>query len=240
MAIPPAAAAQGLTAAKAKGIPTITLGAPIDDPNNLYDVAYAPDDTKMATMVADQMVKDLNGTGEILEFKASAQKAIALRTAALQVALVGTTITSIVTHETDLTNPVQDTSNTVTNALRAHPDIAAVWGPQDFNFAAAYKSITAQNSKAGDYSIYLNPEDFPILRAHTVSMAIADSPLMDVSWYALDSLVNKFLLNKTEWITAHGRPPVALRPRHPRERAGDRRHLALRGLRALLRRALEG
>ena len=211
----PAAAAQGLTAAKAAGIPTITLGAPVDDPNKLYDVAYAPDDTKMATMVADQMVKDLNSTGEILEFKASAQKAIALRTAALQEALVGTTITSIVTHETDLTNPVQDTSNTVTNALRAHPEIAAVWGPQDFNFAAAYKSITAQNSKAGNYSIYLNPEDFPIMRAHTVSMAIADSPLMDVSWYALDSLVNKFLLNKTEWITpmdVHPLPYVLVTP----------------------------
>ena len=215
MAIPPAAAATGLAAAKAKGIPTITVGAPIDDPNKLYDVAYAPDDTKMATLVADQMVKDLNSKGQILEFKASAQKAIALRTEALKAALSGTTITSVVTHETDLTNPVQDTQNTTTNALRAHPDIAAVWGPQDFNFAAAYKAINAQNSKAGVYSIYLDPEDFPILRAHTVPMAIADSPLMDVSWYALDSLVNKFLLNKSDWITSvdvHPLPYVLVTP----------------------------
>jgi len=202
MAIPPAAAAQGLQAAKDKGIPTITVGAPQTDPDGLYDAVFAPDDTKMATMVAEQMIADLNGTGSLFEFKASGQEAIALRDAALRAAIEGTDITIAAEHETDLTNPIQDTTKAVSDGLRANPDITAVWAPQDFQFAPVVKTITGQNlGNQGVYTVYFNPEDFNLMREAALPMAIADAPLRYVSWYALDSLVNKLLLNKEDWVT---------------------------------------
>ena len=216
MAIPPSAAALGLQQAKTKGIPAIEIGAPVIDPNHLYGATYAPDDTKMASMVAAQMVKDLGGKGQLLELKASAQQAIVLRNQELSTAISGTGITIAASHETDLTNPVADTQSAVTNSLRAHSSINAVWAPQDFEFAPAVNTIVNQNLHgAGVYSIYLDPADFPLLRKHQVPMAIADSPLMDVSWYALDSLVNKLVLKKSDWAadpSIHPLPYVVITP----------------------------
>lgn len=202
MAIPPAAAAQGLQAAKEKGIPTIEVGAPVTDPEGLYDAQFAPDDIKMATMVAEQMIADYSGKGEIFEFKASGQEAIALRDQALRAAIEGTEMTIVAEHETDLTNPIQDTTKAVSDGLRANPEIDVVWAPQDFQFAPVVKTITGQDlGGQGVYTVYFNPEDFDLMREAAVPMAIADAPLRFVSWYALDSLVNKLLLNKEDWVT---------------------------------------
>jgi len=218
MAIPPSAAAVGLEAAKAKGIPAIEVGAPVIDPNHLYAATYAPDDKKMASMVAAQMVQDLGGKGQLLELKASAQQAIVLRNEALQSAIGGTDIKVAASHETDLANPVQDTVSTVSNSLRASTSINAVWAPQDFEFQPAVDTIVNQHLRnVGVYSIYLDPADFPLLRNHAVPMAIADSPLMDVSWYALDSLVNKLVLNKSDWVvdpSIHPLPYVVVTPKN--------------------------
>jgi ABC-type sugar transport system substrate-binding protein len=202
LAIQPAAAAQGLAAAKAKGIPTIILGAPAVDPEKLYDVSYAPDDAKLATMVAEQLVKDLGGKGKILQFDASGQPAIEARTKALEAVLAKSDVKAAQKHETDLANGVQDTQSTVSSALRANPAIKAIWASQDFAYAPAVKTVLSQNlGKAGVYSIYLTPEAFPILREGKVPTAVADSPLKDVAWYALDSLVNKLILDKKDWVT---------------------------------------
>jgi ABC-type sugar transport system substrate-binding protein len=202
MAIPPAAAAQGLKAAQEKGIPTIEVGAPVTDPDGLYDAVFAPDDVKMATMVAEQMVKDYAGKGEIFEFKASGQEAIALRDQALRTVIEGTEMTIAAEHETDLTNPIQDTTKAVSDGLRANPEIDVVWAPQDFQFAPVVKTVTGQDlGGQGVYSVYFNPEGFDLMREAAVPMAIADAPLRYVSWYALDSLVNKLLLNKEDWVT---------------------------------------
>ncbi len=202
LAIQPAQAAQGLKAAKAKGIPTIILGAPAVDPEGLYDAEYAPDDAKLATMVAEQMVEDMGGEGEILQFDASGQPAIEKRTEALEKVLAGTDVTAAVKHETDLANGVQDTQSTISSALRANTGISAVWASQDFAYAPAVKTILSQGLRdAGVYSIYLTAEAFPILREGAVPTAIADSPLRYVAWYAMDSLVNKLVLDEEDWVT---------------------------------------
>lgn len=203
LAIQPAAAAQGLAAAKAKGIPTMILGAPAIDPEKLYDVSYSPDDTKLATMAAEQMVKDLGGKGSILQFDASGQPAIEMRSNALAKVLTGSGVTVAAKHETDLANGVQDTQSTISTTLRAKPEINAVWASQDFAYPPAVKTILAQKlgTNTGVYSVYLSPEAFPILREGKLPTAIADSPLRYVAWYALDSLVNKFELKRKDWIT---------------------------------------
>lgn len=202
LAIQPAAAAQGLAAAKAKGIPTIILGAPAIDPEKLYDAGYAPDDAKLATMVAEQMVKDMDGKGSILQFDASGQPAIEARSAALAKVLAGTDVKVAKKHETDLANGVQDTQSTISTTLRADTSINAIWASQDFAYPPAVKTVLSQNLRnAGVYSIYLTAEAFPILRAGEVPTAVADSPLRYVAWYALDSLVNKLVLDKLDWVT---------------------------------------
>jgi ABC-type sugar transport system substrate-binding protein len=216
LAIQPSQAAQGLKAAKAKGIPTMILGAPAIDPENLYDAGYAPDDTKLATMVAEQMVKDMGGKGEILQFDASGQPAIEQRSAALASVLASSDVVAAQKHETDLANGVQDTQSTISSALRANPGISAVWASQDFAYAPAVKTILSQNLRnAGVYSIYLSKEAFPILREGKVPTAIADSPLRFVAWYAMDSLVNKLVLDEEDWVTetsVHELPYVLVTP----------------------------
>lgn len=216
LAIQPSAAARGLAAAKAKGIPTIILGAPAIDPEGLYDAGYAPDDSKLATMVAEQMVTDLGNKGSILQFDASGQPAIEARSAALAKVLKSSGVKVATKHETDLANGVQDTQSTISTALRADTSINAIWASQDFAYAPAVKTVLSQNlRKAGVYSIYLTAEAFPILRAGDVPTAIADSPLRFVSWYALDSLVNKIVLKKKDWVTptsVHELPYVLVTP----------------------------
>jgi len=216
LAIQPAQAAQGLKAAKAKGIPTMILGAPAVDPEGLYDAAYAPDDAKLATMVAEQMVEDMGNEGAILQFDASGQPAIEKRSAALAEVLADSGVSVAQKHETDLANGVQDTQSTISTALRANPEITAVWASQDFAYAPAVKTIVSQKLRdAGVYSIYLTKEAFPILRAGEVPTAVADSPLRFVSWYALDSLVNKLVLEEEDWVTdtsVHELPYVLVTP----------------------------
>jgi ABC-type sugar transport system substrate-binding protein len=218
MAIPPSAAAQGLAAAKAKGIPTLEIGAPVTDPNHLYDAQYAPDDKKMSSMVVDQMIKDLGGKGELLVLLASNIDAIELRVEALKEKIQGTNIKITASHEIDLANAVQDSQSAVSNGLRANPTINAVFAPQDFEFTPSVTTIVSQNLRgAGVYCVYLNPSDFALLRKHDVPMAIADSPIKDVAWYALDALVNKLVLNKADWVTdmsVHPLPYVLVTPQN--------------------------
>jgi ABC-type sugar transport system substrate-binding protein len=218
LAIQPAQAQAGFKAAKAAGIPVIELGAPLVDPQHLSAVTYTPSDSLLAKMVADQMIKDLGGKGSLLALQASSQPAIVARNAELDQLLKGTKITVAATHETDLANIVADTASTVSDTLRANTSINAVWAPQDPDFAPAVQTIVNQHlGKVGVYSIYLDPIDFPLLRKAQVPMAISDSPLADCSWYALDALVNKFVLHKSNWITSesfHPLPYVLVTPKN--------------------------
>ena len=218
LAIQPSQAQAGFQAAKAAGIPVIELGAPLVDPQHLSSVTYTPSDPKLATLVANQMIKDLGSKGSLLVLQASSQPAIVARNQTLDKLLAATKIKIATTHETDLANIVADTASEVSDALRANPSITAVWAPQDPDFAPAVQTIVNQHlGKVGVYSIYLDPIDFPLLRSHQVPMAISDSPLAYCSWYALDALVNKFVLHKSNWITKesiHPLPYVLVTPKN--------------------------
>jgi ribose transport system substrate-binding protein len=218
LAIQPSEAQAGFKAAKAAGIPIIELGAPLVDPQHLASVTYTPSDSLLAKLVANQMISNLHGKGSLLVLQASSQPAIVARNQELDTLLKGTKIKIATTHETDLANIVADTASEVSDALRANPSIDAVWAPQDPDFAPAVQTIVNQHlGKVGVYSIYLDPIDFPLLRKDQIPMAISDSPLADCSWYALDALVNKFVLHKTNWITSesiHPLPYVLVTPKN--------------------------
>jgi ABC-type sugar transport system substrate-binding protein len=202
----PAQVAQGLNAAKAKGIPVIAVGAPLIDPNHLTAVTYAPSDAQMADLLAAQMKTDFPSGASVLSLDASAIPAITARKTELLAKTTGTNIKVDTAHETDLANAVQDTQSAVSNALRANKNINMIWGLQDFEFSTSLQTLKSQNlgSKVGVYAFYLDPIDFDLLRAAKATgqkMAVADSPIQYSPWYAMDALVNKFTLSKSDWIT---------------------------------------
>jgi len=206
IAINPALAAAGYAAAKQKGIPIIAEAAPLIDPQHLTAATFAPSDAKMANMLGAQILKDYPNGGKALSLNASALLAIVIRYQSLAKATSGV-VTVAATHETDLANAVSDTQTAVADALHADPTINMVWGLQDFEFSTALQTISSQNlGNIGVFSYYQDPVDFGILRAAKASgstqpMAVADSPVYDSGWYAFDSMVNRFILHKKNWVT---------------------------------------
>ena len=202
----PAQTMAGMNAAKAKGIPIIAIGAPLVDPTNYAAATYAPSDAQMSDLLAAQMLKDYPGTAnKALSLDASAILALKIRRDELNAKTKGF-VTVTQSHETDLANAVQDTVSAVTNTLRAHSDINMIWGLQDFEFSSSIQVLKSLNllDKVGVYSYYMDPIDFDLLRAAKGTgekLAVVDSPIQYGPWYAMDALVNKFLLNKSDWVT---------------------------------------
>lgn len=201
----PAQTMAGMQAAKAKGIPIIAIGAPLIDPTHFAAATYAPSDAKMSDILAAQMLKDFPGQSKALSLNASGILAIEDRKDSLVANTKGRVSVSQ-THETDLSNAVQDTVSAVTNTLRAHPDINMIWGLQDFEFSSSIQVLKSLNmlDKVGVYSYYMDPINFDLLRAAkgtNQKLAVVDSPIQYGPWYAMDALVNKFLLQKSDWVT---------------------------------------
>ena len=195
----------GMTAAKEKGIPIIAIGAPLIDPTNFASATYAPSDAKMSEMLAEQLLKQFPGESKALSLDASAILALKIRKDTLVEKTAGR-VTVAQAHETDLANAVQDTVSAVTNTMRANPDINMIWGLQDFEFSSSIQVLKSLNKldTVGVYSYYMDPINFDLLRAAKGTnqrLAVVDSPIQDFPWYAMDALVNKFILNKTDWVT---------------------------------------
>lgn len=201
----PAQTMAGMNAAKAKGIPIIAIGAPLIDPTHFAAATYAPSDAKMSDMLAAQMLKDFPGSSKAMSLDASAILAIQDRKNEL-VAKTKGRVTVTQTHETDLGNAIQDTVSAVTNTLRAHSDVNMIWGLQDFEFSSSIQVLKSLNrlDKVGVYSYYMDPINFDLLRAAkgtNQKLAVVDAPIQYGPWYAMDALVNKFLLKKANWVT---------------------------------------
>ena len=206
IAINPSQAPAAFAAAKQKGIPIFAQAAPLIDPTHYAAATYAPSDAKMSQLLAAQILKDYPKGGKALSLNASALLAIQIRYQTLVKATKGV-VKVVATHETDLANAVSDTQTAVADALHANPSINMVWGLQDFEFSTALQTIASQNlGNVGVFSYYQDPVDFGILRAAKAAgnkqpMAVADSPVYDSGWYAFDSMVNKFVLHKKNWVT---------------------------------------
>ncbi len=205
IAISPAQAQEGFRAAKEKDIPIIAIGAPLDDPQGYFAATYAPSDEEMSVLLAEQMIKDLDGKGQALSLNASGLPALKARFDTLVAETADTDIEVAVEHETDLANAVQDTQTAVANALRANKDINVIWALQDFEFVTSLQTIATQNlQKAAIYGYYPPPEALQALRdwkEGDAPLALADSPIEYDPWYAFDALVNKWILEEEDWVT---------------------------------------
>ena len=194
IAISPAQAQEGFRAAKEKDIPIIAIGAPLDDPQEYFAATYAPSDEEMSNLLAEQMIEDLDGTGQALSLNASGLPALAIRFETLVADTKDTDIEVAVEHETDLANAVQDTQTAVANALRANPDINVIWATQDFEFVVSHQTIQSQNLQpAAIYGYYPPPEALQLMRdwkEGDAPLAAADSPIAYDPWYAFLSLIH--------------------------------------------------
>lgn len=212
IAISPAQAQEGFRAAKEKDIPIIAIGAPLDDPQGYFAATYAPSDEKMSNLLAEQMIKDLDGKGQALSLNASGLPALKIRFDTLVADTKSTDIKVAVEHETDLANAVQDTQTAVANALRANPDINVIWATQDFEFVVSHQTIQSQNLQpAAIYGYYPPPEALQLMRdwkQGDAPMAAADSPIAYVPWYAFDALVNKWVAGEKDWTTKMSVKPL--------------------------------
>lgn len=214
VAIQPAQALEGMRAAQDAGIPVIGIGAPLTDPQGLVSAVYDPSDAGMSNLLAEQMIADNNGEGKVLSLNATGIPALEIRRDTLLADTADTDIVVVVDHETDLSNAVQDTQTAVANALRANPDINIIWALQDFEFAVSYQTMVTQDlTVAGIYGYYPPPEAFELMRnwkEGDAPMAAADSPIKYSPWYAFDALVNKFVLEESDWVTDMSIKPLPL------------------------------
>lgn len=212
VAIAPAQAQQGMQAAKEAGIPIIAIGAPLDDPQGLLAATYAPSDEGMSVVLAEQMIKDNDGKGEALSLNAAGLPAINIRHDTLVAKTKSTDIKVAVNHETDLSNAVQDTQTAVANSLRANRNINLIWALQDFEFVTSIQTIKSQGLQpAGIYGYYPPPEALQALRDWKdgdAPLAVADSPIEYVPWYAFDALINKWILEEDDWVTSMDIKPL--------------------------------
>lgn len=199
----PAQAPLGMQAAREKGIPIFNIGGPLVDPDGYFAATYAPDDDGMSILLAEQMLKDLGSKGVALSLNASGIPALAIRRESLGRETAGS-MTVKVDHETDMTNPVEDTIKAVSNYLQANPDINVVWATQDFEFVSSIKTIASLGlQKTSVYSYYPVADAFQVMRdwkEGDAPIAAVDSPITNVGWYAFDSLVNR-CVGMENWVT---------------------------------------
>ena len=203
----PAQAPLGMQAAREKNIPIFNIGGPLVDPDGYFAATYAPDDEKMSILLAEQMVKDLEsmgGKGVALSLDASGIPALAIRTEVLARETAGKGITVKVNHETDMTNPVEDTIKAVSNYLQANPDINVIFATQDFEFVSSINAVASQGlQKTAVYSYYPVADAFQVMRdwkEGDAPIAAVDQPITNVGWYAFDSLVNR-CVGVENWVT---------------------------------------
>lgn len=189
--VAPAAITQGLTAAKAKGIPAIQLGGPNLDPQRLYAITDAPSDEEMTRVVTDAMIRDLGGRGEIVIQTFPSNEATAIRDKTLKDMLAGTDISIAASHDVDLSNPIQDSRSSLISMIRANPDARAFWGDLDFEFATGVQALNSLGKRdVKVYNFYANPDSLAALRRGGPAAAVAESPVQNGGWIALDQLLH--------------------------------------------------
>ena len=196
IAIEQSAAEQGLTAAKAAGIPAISIcGAITNNGAPLYAADYAPNDAAVSAIATRYMIDDLGGKGDVVAQFYSPIAALARRDAVAVAMIDQAGMKVVASHQVDFTNPIQDTTQSTLAMLRAHPEAKAVLVDQDFEFPAAVQAIKNAGLNVKVYGMYGEDPAFAALRAGGPARGISQSPSQDSAWTAVDQLM-KFFVNK--------------------------------------------
>jgi ribose transport system substrate-binding protein len=196
VSIEQSAAQQGLTAAKAQGIPALTFcGAITNNGAPLYAGDYAPNDAAISATVTRYMIDDLGGKGNVVAQFYSPINALARRDAVAVAMINQAGMKVVASHQVDFTNPVQDTAQSTLAMLRANPSAKAVLVDQDFEFPAAVQAIKNAGLNVKVYGMYGGDPAFQTLRQGGPARAIAESNPEASGWTVADALL-KYFVNK--------------------------------------------
>lgn len=197
ISVQPAAAQQALQAAKAAGIPAIDIGGPVPDPSGLYAAQFVPNDYGLAAELFSFIVNDLDGKGDLvaIDQKQQAVPALIARAKLVEPIFGDTGIKVVADAEADFKNPVQSSVQAAQNLLSAHPEAKGIITYQDYQFApvsqALKNSTKFKNVKV--YGFYAGEDTLQALRdPDSPARAVADSPVADSAWVAVDALVRYF------------------------------------------------
>jgi ribose transport system substrate-binding protein len=196
VSIEESAAEQGLTAAKAAGIPALTFcGAITNNGAPLYAADYSPNDAAISATVTRYMIDDLGGKGDVVAQFYSPINSLARRDAVAEAMIAQAGMKVVASHQVDFTNPVQDTSQSTLAMLRAHPEAKAVLVDQDFEFPVAVQAIKNAGLNVKVYGMYGGDPAFQSLRQGGPARAIAESNPEASGWTVADQLL-KYFVNK--------------------------------------------
>jgi ribose transport system substrate-binding protein len=192
-ALPASYITPALKKAKALGIPAIALGGPNVDPQHLYATTNAPSDVKMSQVVTAAMIKALGGKGKIVVQLYPPNLATARRDATMKAMVAKTNIKIVASHDIDLADPINDSRKSLTDMVQANPDAVAFWGDLDFEFSTGVQVLKGLGkSSVKVFNFYANPDSIAALRAGGSAYAVADSPVANGCWIALDQLLRHF------------------------------------------------
>ena len=165
----------GLQAAKSAHIPVFEVNSG-NQPSPLL-TAYAENETKMGKILADYIVKTVPNP-QIGDLSTNLSYAGVLRENAVKasVAASGGKAKIAADQQVDLTNPVVNTTKTLTDELTGHPSINAVYAVYDNMAVAAASAIRAKQSKAKLYTYFTSASNLNLMRNHQIA-AVADANL---------------------------------------------------------------
>ncbi len=211
VAIEPSVARQGLEAAKAAGIPTISFCGALAPPN-LYDAVYAPNDNALAATVVRYMIDDLPAKAKVVAQFYDPIAALKRRDVVSKALLKDAGISIVATHQVDLANGVQDVTKSSMDMLRAHPDASAILLDQNFEFTPVVNAIKRAGLKTKVYGMYGDPDSYKTLRDGGPARAFSNSTSQWSGWVAADQLLGYFVnKEKIDPLAGYQHPfPMAL------------------------------
>jgi ABC-type sugar transport system substrate-binding protein len=179
---------QGLQAAKAANIPVVELAAG-NAPSPLLTAAYAENEATMGKILADHIVKTVPNA-RIADLSTNLNFAGVERENAVKasVAASGGKAKIVADQQVDLTNPVVNTTKTLTDMLTAHPEINAVYAVFDNMAVAAANAIRTKGSKAKLYTYFTSDSNLKLMRNGQVA-ALADDNLPFGAVIAIDQFL---------------------------------------------------
>ncbi len=196
VSIEQAAAAQGLSQAKAQNIPALTFcGAITNNGAPLYAGNYAPNDAAISATVTRYLIDDLGGKGNVVAQFYSPINALARRDAVAVTMLNQAGMKVVASHQVNFTNSVQDTMQSTLAMLRANPTAKAVLVDQDFEFPVAVQAVKNAGLNVKVYGMYGGDPAFQALRQGGPARAIAESNPEASGWTVADQLL-KYFVNK--------------------------------------------
>lgn len=193
IAVEPSVVREALERAQQEDIPVVLNGAVVpEDP--LIDGQYAPDDAGMAEVLAEWIVSELDGQGNIWMNNFEAGMWSELRTDRGREIFESTPGIEIVgEHSIDYANFEEDIRRTVEAALTAQ-QIDAIWGAVDFTPQPTAQAVDNQGVDHDDVIIvgfYGSDLNLQLLREGKLD-AVATSALNASGWIVIDQMAQYF------------------------------------------------